>query len=129
MEENVKKENEQSEDKYPFTLVNNANESLKQYGKEIQVVEHADEPGIYCIDVLDIDEDGNITGTDTYADNYDIDQLPELVNEAWAHVLVKAKEGKQKVWQQDDEVERLAEAYNALTCAQKDEFLRLTGNE
>lgn len=29
----------------------------------------------------------------------------------------------------DDEVERLAEAYNALTCAQKDEFLRLTGNE
>lgn len=29
----------------------------------------------------------------------------------------------------DEEVERLAEAYNALTCAQKDEFLRLTGNE
>ena len=27
-----------------------------------------------------------------------------------------------------EEVERLAEAYNALTCAQKDEFLRLTGN-
>ena len=27
------------------------------------------------------------------------------------------------------EVERLAEAYNALTCAQQDEFLRLTGNE
>lgn len=29
----------------------------------------------------------------------------------------------------DEEVERLAEAYNALTCAQKDKFLRLTGNE
>ena len=29
----------------------------------------------------------------------------------------------------DEQVERLAEAYNALTCEQKDEFLRLTGNE
>ena len=29
----------------------------------------------------------------------------------------------------DAEVEDLAERYNALTCAQKDEFLRLTGNE
>ena len=28
-----------------------------------------------------------------------------------------------------DEVERLAEAYNSLTCAEKDRFLRLTGNE
>lgn len=98
MEENVKKQNEQSEGKYPFTLVNNANENLKQYGKEIQIVEHADEPGIYCLDVLDIDKDGNITGIDTYADNYDIDQLPELVNEAWAHVLVKVKAGNPKVW-------------------------------
>ena len=98
MEENVKKENEQSKGKYPFNLVDTANESLKQYGKEIQVVEHADEPGIYCIDVLDIDEDGNITGIDTYADNYDIDQLPELVNEAWVHVLVKVKAGNPKVW-------------------------------
>lgn len=80
-----------SESKYPFSLVDNANENLKQYGKEIQVVEHADEPGNYCVDVLDIDENGNICGTETYADNYSIDDLPELVSEAWAHVVAKVK--------------------------------------
>lgn len=31
--------------------------------------------------------------------------------------------------ERDAEVEDLAERYNALTCAQKDEFLRMTGNE
>ena len=31
--------------------------------------------------------------------------------------------------EEPDEVERLADAYNALTCAEKDRFLRLTGNE
>lgn len=41
-------------------------------------------------------------------------------------VDVNEQDGEDDV---DDEVERLAEAYNALTCAQKNDFLRLTGNE
>ena len=126
--------------KYPFTLVNTANENLKQYGKEIQIVEHADEPGIYCIDVLDVDKDGNITGIDTYADNYDIDQLTELVNEAWAHVLAKVKgighvdpvQEIRNLWEKLDgtqKVDMMVEFFSDLLDAEKDRFLLETDNQ
>lgn len=126
--------------KYPFNLVDTANENLKKHGKEIQIVEHADEPGIYCLDVLDIDKDGNTTGIDTYADNYDIDQLPELVNEAWAHVLAKVKgighvDPVQEIrilWEKLDgtqKVDMMVEFFSDLLDAEKDRFLLETDNQ
>lgn len=70
---------------------------------------------------------------ETIADNYIGDDWERYVREAEMYVdsevvEVNEQDGGEDT-DEDGEVERLAEAYNALTCAQKDEFLRLTGNE
>lgn len=69
----------------------------------------------------------------TIADNYIGDNWEGYVREAEMYVDSEVVEVNEQDGGEDtdeeDEVERLAEAYNALTCAQKDEFLRLTGNE
>lgn len=59
----------------------------------------------------------DVESIDEFAEGYN----DELYDGGWWAVTIRDYE--------DDEVERLADAYNALTCAQKDKFLRLTGNE
>lgn len=70
---------------------------------------------------------------ETIADNYIGDNWEGYVRQAEMYVDSEVVEVNEQdggdTDEEDDEVERLAEAYNALTCAQKDEFLRLTGNE
>ncbi len=69
---------------------------------------------------------------ETIARNWIGDDYMHYVREAEMYVdseVVETTETSEDDDEADDEVERLAEAYNALTCAQKDEFLRLTGNE
>ena len=79
----------ESKDIYPFSLVNFANENLKKYDKELQIVRHED--GYYGLDILTINPDGNAeTGTvkeiETYAENYFENELEELVRDAYHFV-------------------------------------------
>lgn len=74
---------------YPFNLVDDANEDIKKYGKEIQIVRHEDEPQYYSVRILDIDEEGNSTLDLEYADNFFEDELADCVNDAWANVREK----------------------------------------
>ena len=49
------------ETEYPFNLVDNANEDIQKYGKEIQIVQNVDD-GYYSVDILTIDDGGNTKG-------------------------------------------------------------------
>lgn len=72
--------------------------------------------------LLDKDEAAIVNLEDTESVDFFVSEYnDEVYDGGWWAVLIRDYE--------DDEVERLADAYNALTCAQKDEFLRLTGNE
>lgn len=75
--------------KYPFSLVDVANEDLKKYGKEIQIVEHTDEPGFYAVDILTVDSDGNTKDIEEFADNYYEHELSECVTDAKHYVMQK----------------------------------------
>lgn len=55
---------------------------------------------------------------ETYAEGYYEDELYDLINDAWAHALTSTHN-----------VEKLVEAYFKLSDAEKDEFLRMTGNQ
>ena len=46
------------ESEYPFNIVDTANDDIRKYGKEIQIVKD-DDDGYYSIDILTIDENGN----------------------------------------------------------------------
>lgn len=59
----------------------------------------------------------DVESIDEFAEEYN----DELYDGGWWAVTIRDYE--------DDEVERLADVYNALTDEQKDKFLRLTGNE
>lgn len=76
---------------YPFSIVDKANDDLRQYGKEIRIEEHQDEPGFFRVVILDIDRKGKVTATTEFADNYYEHELVECVNDAWANARIKAK--------------------------------------
>ena len=61
------------------------------------------------------------------ADSYASREECEAANRV--RVVDFGEELEEQEEEHDAEVEDLAERYNALTCAQKDEFLRMTGNE
>lgn len=70
---------------YPFNLVDNANEDIRKYGKEIQIVRNADD-GYYSIDIITNNEKGETQGIYTFAENLFEDELPDFVADAWANV-------------------------------------------
>lgn len=92
-------------------LLKLANKNLKKYKIEISA-SLIDADGTY--DVL-IDNNGI---TETYASGYYEGELSGLINDAWAHALTLTHN-----------VEKLVEAYFKLSDAEKDEFLRMTGNQ
>ena len=73
------------ESEYPFNLVDNANEDIRKYGKEIQIVRNEDD-GYYSIDILTIGPDGSTQGIYTFAENFFENELADAVNDAWANV-------------------------------------------
>ena len=81
---------------YPFNLVDNANEDIRKYVKEIQIVRDEDEGG-YSIDILTIDNDGNTTGIHTFAENLFEIELADAVNDAWANVRKRERLKKQRL--------------------------------
>ena len=70
---------------YPFNLVDTANEDIRKYGKEIQIVRNEDD-GYYSIDILTIDDGGNTKGINTFAENLFESELADCVSDAWANV-------------------------------------------
>lgn len=74
----------ENESIYPFNLVDTANEDIRKYGKAIQIVDGDD--GFYSVEILTIDEDGNTTNIETFAENYFENELADCVNDAWANV-------------------------------------------
>lgn len=70
---------------YPFNLVDTANEDVRKYGKEIQIVRDADD-GYYSIDIITNNEKGETQGICTFAENLFEDELPDFVADAWANV-------------------------------------------
>ena len=66
---------------YPFSIVDDFNEGLKLINKELQIVHH-DGTEFYCVDILDIDEDGNTQNVTTFADNLSEDELLNAVVDA-----------------------------------------------
>lgn len=163
-------------------LLKLANEDLKKYGVEINVL-LVDDTSDYDLHIFY--PDGT---TDIFAENYYEDELGELVNDAWAHVRARVKAKSETIYsevkctyhadgfwvvdawktngQEEEGVvvavindvtgdcyairnlddlakgvidekqteivaqrpEILAEIYNGMTDAEKDEFLRLTEN-
>ena len=93
-------------------LLKLANKNLKKYKIEISA-SLIDADGTY--DVL-IDNNGI---TETYASGYYEDELGDLINDAWSHALTRLTHN----------VEKLVAAYFKLSDAEKDEFLRMTGNQ
>lgn len=79
------------ESKYPFSLVDEANEKIKKYGKEIQIVQHTNEPQYFTVDILTIDDKGEIVGDYEFADNYFENELEEVVKDALNYVLETEK--------------------------------------
>lgn len=70
---------------YPFNLVDNANEDIREYGKEIQIVQNVDD-GYYSVNILTIDNGGNTKDINTFAENMFENELADCVNDAWANV-------------------------------------------
>lgn len=66
-------------------LLELANEDLKKYGVEMKVllVEDTDDYDLHIVY-----PDGT---TDIFAQNYYVDELGDLVNDAWAHARAKVK--------------------------------------
>ena len=90
-------------------LLELANKDLEKFNAEIGVY---GESGEFSITIV-------IDGKETeYASLYYEDELSDVINAAWSH----AKEKAEKT------VKKLVEAYLELTDAEKDEFLRLSGN-
>ncbi len=75
------------ESKYPFNLVDEANEKIKKYGKEIQIVQHANEPQYFAVDILTINDEDEIVCDYEFADNYFEHELEDVVNDALNYVL------------------------------------------
>ena len=73
------------ETEYTFNLVDNANEDIRKYGKEIQIVQNVDD-GYYSVDILTIDDGGNTKDINTFAENMFENELADCVNDAWANV-------------------------------------------
>lgn len=69
------------ESNYPFSIVDEFNEGLKLLNKELQICRH-EGTETYCVDILDINEDGEIQGETTFADNLSEDELMNSVIEA-----------------------------------------------
>lgn len=71
----------EKESNYPFSIVDEFNEGLKLLNKEMQIVRH-EGTNSYCIDILDIDENGEIKSITTFADNLSEDELLNFAIEA-----------------------------------------------
>lgn len=100
-------------------LLRLANEDLKKFNAELGVYE---EDGEFSITIVIGDEETE------YASGYYEDELSDLINDAWAHASAKSKSKKQtEIVAQRPAI--LAEIYNGMTDAEKDEFLRMTGNQ
>jgi hypothetical protein len=76
---------------YPFNLVDDTNKEIKQYGKELQIVQHEKEPDLYCIDILDIGKDGETVKINTFADYLYEYELQEKIEFAFEHVALVAE--------------------------------------
>ena len=101
---------------YPFNLVDNANEEIRQYGKEIQIVRNEDD-GYYSIDILTIDEDGATKDTKTFAENLFENELPDFVTDALADVRKRERLKDQRKTRKDipDAESLFARVSNALS--------------
>lgn len=80
---------------YPFNLVDTANEDIRKYGKEIQIVRNEDD-GYYSIDILTIDDGGNTKGINTFAENLFESELADCVNDAWSNVRTRERLKEQR---------------------------------
>ena len=69
------------ESNYPFDIVDKFNEGLKLFNKELQIVRH-EGTNSYCIDILDIDENGETKSITTFANNLAEDELFDFVVDA-----------------------------------------------
>jgi hypothetical protein len=80
---------------YPFNLVDTANEDIRKYGKEIQIVRNEDD-GYYSIDILTVCPDGTTKSIYTFAENLFENELADFVNDAWANVRKREMLKKQR---------------------------------
>ena len=67
-------------------LLEKANNDLKEYGIQLDI--HQDEAGNCSLDVIDNGK------RETYAENYWVSELPNLINDAWCNELRLIEESK-----------------------------------
>lgn len=85
-------------------LVDKANEDIKKYGKKIHFEKEFEDEDYYCVDILDINDEGEATGLVNFADNYFEHELPEVIQDAWDYVK---------------DIERMKETQQGLICYRK----------
>ena len=69
-----------------YKFVDLANANLKEFKKEICVLSDVDNPTLFSVDILTINERGEIDYILTYAENYREEELLDVLTEAWADV-------------------------------------------
>jgi hypothetical protein len=69
------------ESNYPFDIVDAFNEGLKMFNKELQIVQR-EGTELFSIDIIDINEDGETLGINTFAENLSEDELFDFVIDA-----------------------------------------------
>lgn len=69
------------ESNYPFDIVDAFNEGLKLFNKELQIVQR-EGTDRFSIDIIDINEDGERLGINTFAENLSEEELFDFVIDA-----------------------------------------------
>lgn len=69
------------ESNYPFDIVDKFNEGLKLFNKELQIVQR-EGTDRFSIDIIDINENGETLGINTFAENLSEEELFDFVIDA-----------------------------------------------
>jgi hypothetical protein len=69
------------ESNYPFDIVDKFNDGLKLFNKELQIVQR-EGTDRFSIDIIDINDDGETLGTNTFAENLSEEELFDFVIDA-----------------------------------------------
>ena len=69
------------ESNYPFDIVDSFNEGLKLFNKELQIVQR-EGTDRFSIDIIDINDDGETLGINTFAENLSEEELFDFVIDA-----------------------------------------------
>ena len=78
---------------YPFNLVDNANEQIREYGYRIRILCDEDD-GYYSVEILTVDENDHITDIYDFADNMFENELADCVDDAWGNVKIRVRNQK-----------------------------------